>query len=90
MEDLLLIYIKDLCSRALKSAAPGTRLKVSHFLHALRRDPNKLARVHQLLAADAELTRAKQIMNLDDEVRGAADGGGGGGGDEGLALPGGA
>ena len=44
----------------------GRRLKVSDILHVIRGDTKKLARVHQLLAADRELTKAKAIMNMDE------------------------
>ncbi|KAJ3416877.1 Transcription initiation factor TFIID subunit 13 [Chytridiales sp. JEL 0842] len=65
MEDLLMIYINDLCSK-ITTVTGGRRTKVSDVLYVLRSDPKKLVRVKQLLAADKDLTKAKAIMNLDE------------------------
>ncbi|KAJ3210003.1 hypothetical protein HDU67_005746 [Dinochytrium kinnereticum] len=72
LEDLLVMYVNDLCSKVL-TTTKGRKPKVSDFLYALRRDPKKLVRVHELLAAEKELTQAKAIMSLDELPLNKAD-----------------
>ncbi|KAJ3096080.1 Transcription initiation factor TFIID subunit 13 [Phlyctochytrium planicorne] len=84
LEDLLLIYINDLCKKV-TTTTKGRKPKLADFLYALRKDPKKLVRVHELLVAEKDLTNAKAIMSLDELPlnKGAEQQGGPGG----LALP---
>ncbi|KAJ3322333.1 Transcription initiation factor TFIID subunit 13, partial [Blyttiomyces sp. JEL0837] len=103
MEDLLMLYLRDLATKMVK-VSTGKRIKVSDLLHVLRKEPKKLIRVHELLSAERELSKAKAIINMDElplsnktETANASNalsvGGLGGNeddeGDRGLSLPGG-
>ncbi|KAI8826886.1 transcription initiation factor IID, 18kD subunit-domain-containing protein [Fimicolochytrium jonesii] len=76
MEELLLTYLSDLVTEAQRTAP---KPKTSDFLHALRRDPKKLARAHELLAMEVELNNARKVfhdpeMDVKKRAAGAAGG----------------
>ncbi|RKO87553.1 transcription initiation factor IID, 18kDa subunit, partial [Blyttiomyces helicus] len=58
MEDMLNIYLQDLCDSVSKLCG-GSKPKTSDFLHALRKDPKKLARAYELLLTDQDLKAAR-------------------------------
>ncbi|KAJ3011718.1 Transcription initiation factor TFIID subunit 13 [Thoreauomyces humboldtii] len=59
MEELLLTYLADLCSQIPSNRKP----KTTDFLHALRNDPKKLARAHELLALDQDIKNARKAFD---------------------------
>ena len=67
MEEILEWYILDLCEKALKTQT-GSKLKTSDFLHALAKDPKKLARAHELLTLDKELKSARAAFDMQEVV----------------------
>ncbi|KAI8921416.1 hypothetical protein PhCBS80983_g02381 [Powellomyces hirtus] len=60
MEEMLLTYLSDLCSKVRQT---NPKPKTADFLHVLRKDPKKLARAHELLALDQEIRNAKKIFS---------------------------
>ncbi|KAJ3079571.1 Transcription initiation factor TFIID subunit 13 [Rhizoclosmatium hyalinum] len=100
MEDMLLMFIEDLCTKTLQASSNG-RLKLTDLTYVLRKDPKKLGRVLELIALDKELAKTRNAMGDEATLKGKNLGGkrmrddddddGRGSGDEryegGLALP---
>ncbi|KAI8811685.1 transcription initiation factor IID, 18kD subunit-domain-containing protein [Cladochytrium replicatum] len=80
MEELLMDYLNDLCAKAARHA-PNSRVKASDFLYALRNDPKRLARAHELLSMDRELKAARKMFDVDEMSAAGAGGNPGGGTD---------
>ncbi|KAI8838868.1 transcription initiation factor IID, 18kDa subunit, partial [Chytriomyces cf. hyalinus JEL632] len=58
MEDILLMFLEDLCTKALKCST-SNRLKLTDLTFVLRKDPKKLGRVLELITAERELAKAR-------------------------------
>ncbi|KAJ1555338.1 hypothetical protein HK096_003622 [Nowakowskiella sp. JEL0078] len=65
MEDILLDFINDLCISASRSSQT-TKVQTRDFLHALRKDPKKLARARELVVLDKQLQDARKTFNVDE------------------------
>ncbi|KAI8907825.1 transcription initiation factor IID, 18kDa subunit [Gorgonomyces haynaldii] len=70
MDELLEWFIKDLADEALKHS---TRVKTNDFLNALKDDPKKLARAHELLTLDKELKLARAAFDVQEMTKGMLD-----------------
>ncbi|KAJ5369651.1 Transcription initiation factor TFIID subunit 13 [Penicillium cosmopolitanum] len=98
LDEIVTDFILELCHGAAQVAhhARRQKIKVDDFRFALRRDPNKLGRVQELLRMERELKEARKAFDQnDDQVAkdagkkgapaatddGDAAAGGGGGGD---------
>ncbi|KAJ3016445.1 UNVERIFIED_CONTAM: Transcription initiation factor TFIID subunit 13 [Siphonaria sp. JEL0065] len=73
MEDMLLMFMEDLCTKALHSSNNG-RIKLTDLTYVLRKDPKKLGRVLELIALDKELAKTRSAMGDDPmmQVKGKA------------------
>ncbi|KAJ3244316.1 Transcription initiation factor TFIID subunit 13 [Chytriomyces hyalinus] len=81
MEDILLMFLEDLCTKALKCST-SNRLKLTDLTFVLRKDPKKLGRVLELITAERELAKARFSASGEGDplLLGKGRGGGGGGG----------
>lgn len=76
LDEIVTDFILELCHGAAQVAhhARRQKIKVDDFRFALRRDPNKLGRVQELLRMERELKEARKAFDQnDDQV--AKDGG---------------
>ncbi|KAJ3195720.1 Transcription initiation factor TFIID subunit 13 [Irineochytrium annulatum] len=64
LEDYLVMYLNELCEKVMHTTN-GRKARVNDFVYALRHDPKKLVRVHELLAVDKELSQARSAMDLE-------------------------
>ncbi|PYI18734.1 TFIID-18kDa-domain-containing protein [Aspergillus violaceofuscus CBS 115571] len=95
LDEIVTDFVLEMCHGAAQYASYSRRqkIKVDDFRFALRRDPNKLGRVQELLRMERELKEARkafdqnddQVGNLKDAAAAAAakKGAGGGGGGKG-------
>ncbi|KAJ3117158.1 Transcription initiation factor TFIID subunit 13 [Nowakowskiella sp. JEL0407] len=65
IEDLLLEYINELCTAAVRSSQTS-KVQTRDFLHALRKDPKKYGRARELIALDKQLSDARKAFNVDE------------------------
>ncbi|KAI9202175.1 transcription factor TFIID complex subunit Taf13 [Polychytrium aggregatum] len=66
MDEMLQEFIVDLCLEAMKSS--NNKVLLNDFLFALRHDPKKYARAHELLEMAKKIARDKRIMDIEDLV----------------------
>ncbi|KAI9341440.1 transcription initiation factor IID, 18kD subunit-domain-containing protein [Obelidium mucronatum] len=64
MEDMLLMFMEDLCTKAVQSSSNG-RIKMTDLTYVLRKDPKKLGRVLELIALEKELNKARSSLGND-------------------------
>lgn len=91
LDEIVTDFVLEMCHGAAQYASYSRRqkIKVDDFRFALRRDPNKLGRVQELLRMERELKEARkafdqnddQVANLKDAKKGLEDLGEGGGAD---------
>ncbi|ORY44304.1 TFIID-18kDa-domain-containing protein [Rhizoclosmatium globosum] len=74
MEDMLLMFIEDLCTKTLQASSNG-RLKLTDLTYVLRKDPKKLGRVLELIALDKELAKTRNAMGDEATLKGKNLGG---------------
>lgn len=62
-------FIIETCHEAAAHASYSRRqkIKVDDFTFALRNDPMKLGRVHDLLAMEKDLKKARKVFNEKDD-----------------------
>ncbi|PYH41545.1 putative transcription initiation factor TFIID subunit 13 [Aspergillus saccharolyticus JOP 1030-1] len=90
LDEIVTDFVLEMCHGAAQYASYSRRqkIKVDDFRFALRRDPNKLGRVQELLRMERELKEARkafdqnddQVGNLKDAAKKGGSGGGGAGG----------
>ncbi|PKY00895.1 TFIID-18kDa-domain-containing protein [Aspergillus campestris IBT 28561] len=98
LDEIVTDFVLEMCHGAAQYASYSRRqkIKVDDFRFALRRDPNKLGRVQELLRMERELKEARkafdqnddQVANLKDAKKGMEDVGEGGGGADGKKSKG--
>ena len=69
MDEIVTDFILELCHGAAQVAhhARRQKIKVDDFRFALRRDPNKLGRVQELLRMERELKEARKAFDQNDD-----------------------
>jgi transcription initiation factor TFIID subunit 13 len=76
LDEIVTDFILEVCHGAAQSAhhARRQKIKVDDFRFALRRDPNKLGRVQELLRMERELKEARKAFDQNDDqvAKGAA------------------
>lgn len=98
LDEIVTDFVLEMCHGAAQYASYSRRqkIKVDDFRFALRRDPNKLGRVQELLRMERELKEARkafdqnddQVANLKDAKKGLEELGEGGGGADGKKSKG--
>ncbi|KAF9331748.1 hypothetical protein BG006_005405 [Podila minutissima] len=64
MEDMLVEYLTDTCTRAAAVADKRGKVNVEDFKFVLRKDAKKRARVDELLYMNEDIRRAKKIADI--------------------------
>lgn len=74
LDEVVTDFIIETCHTAAQCATYARRqkIKVDDFRFALRRDPVKLGRVHELLRVERELKEARRAFDQNDDRLGAA------------------
>lgn len=76
LDEIVTDFILEVCHGAAQAAhhARRQKIKVDDFRFALRRDPNKLGRVQELLRMERELKEARKAFDQNDDqvAKGAA------------------
>jgi transcription initiation factor TFIID subunit 13 len=69
LDEIVTDFILELCHGAAQVAhhARRQKIKVDDFRFALRRDPNKLGRVQELLRMERELKEARKAFDQNDD-----------------------
>lgn len=69
LDEIVTDFILELCHGAAQVAhhARRQKIKVDDFRFALRRDPNKLGRVQELLRMERELKEARKAFDSNDD-----------------------
>lgn len=69
LDEIVTDFILELCHNAAQYANHSRRqkIKVDDFRFALRRDPNKLGRVQELLRMERELKEARKAFDQNDD-----------------------
>jgi len=69
LDEIVTDFILELCHGAAQVAhhARRQKIKVDNFRFALRRDPNKLGRVQELLRMERELKEARKAFDQNDD-----------------------
>lgn len=69
LDEIVTDFILELCHSAAQVAhhARRQKIKVDDFRFALRRDPNKLGRVQELLRMERELKEARKAFDQNDD-----------------------
>jgi len=69
LDEIVTDFILEVCHGAAQSAhhARRQKIKVDDFRFALRRDPNKLGRVQELLRMERELKEARKAFDQNDD-----------------------
>ncbi|OJJ49573.1 hypothetical protein ASPZODRAFT_88819 [Penicilliopsis zonata CBS 506.65] len=91
LDEIVTDFILEMCHEAAQYASYARRqkIKVDDFRFALRRDPNKLGRVQELLRMERELKEARKAFDQnDDQVANLKDAGKKGLGDPGESVDG--
>jgi transcription initiation factor TFIID subunit 13 len=62
-------FIIETCHEAAQHASYSRRqkIKVDDFTFALRKDPTKLGRIHELMAMEKDLKKARKVFNEKDD-----------------------
>lgn len=69
LDEIVTDFILEMCHSAAQYARTARRqkIKVDDFRFALRRDPNKLGRVQELLRMERELKEARKAFDQNDD-----------------------
>lgn len=69
LDEIVTDFVLELCHGAAQVAhhARRQKIKVDDFRFALRRDPNKLGRVQELLRMERELKEARKAFDQNDD-----------------------
>ncbi|KAE8147013.1 transcription initiation factor IID, 18kD subunit-domain-containing protein [Aspergillus avenaceus] len=69
LDEIVTDFVLEMCHGAAQYAAYSRRqkIKVDDFRFALRRDPNKLGRVQELLRMERELKEARKAFDQNDD-----------------------
>lgn len=69
LDEIVTDFILEMChtAAAYASYARRQKIKVDDFRFALRRDPNKLGRVQELLRMERELKEARKVFDQNDD-----------------------
>jgi transcription initiation factor TFIID subunit 13 len=73
LDEIVTDFVLEMCHEAAAYASYARRqkIKVDDFRFALRRDPNKLGRVQELLRMERELKEARKAFDQNDDQVGA-------------------
>lgn len=73
LDEIVTDFVLEMCHTAAQYASYSRRqkIKVDDFRFALRRDPNKLGRVQELLRMERELKEARKAFDQNDDQVGA-------------------
>ncbi|KAJ8661882.1 hypothetical protein O0I10_002213 [Lichtheimia ornata] len=63
MDDLVIMYISEMCQEASRVAEHRGKVRVEDFKYILRKDKKKLGRVEELLYMSEDIRRAKQLFD---------------------------
>ncbi|KAI9310239.1 transcription initiation factor IID, 18kD subunit-domain-containing protein [Dichotomocladium elegans] len=77
MDDLVIMYITEMCQEAARVAEHRGKVRVEDFKYILRKDKKKLGRVEELLYMSEDIRRAKQLFDEKEVDPATAEDGGG-------------